>query len=233
MATRFDMGVYLIDLSALSDPALVTPTIASEFGVRELPGVDLVRAIAAELAGGDALVVVDNCEQVLDSAAAAVDAMLSTAPGARVLATSREPLAVSGEQLWRIAPLGVPGPGDNPEVIRRAVRFACSRTGLSWRDRDSLSAPIRLGQWQTSAKLEGLPLAIELTAARVSAMSPSTMAARLENDWPALVAARRATGRHRSLEAAIDWSYQLLDTREQQVLRELSVFASGFSVEGN
>ena len=232
LAPNFEAGAQLSDLSPLVDPSLVQVTIAALYGVRDTGGADLIHAVGRELAGQPALLLLDNCEHVLDAAASAVEGLLAAAPGLRVLATSREPLGVEGEQLWRIAPLAVPRSDASTQEIgyNESVRL--------FQDRARLAQPTFTLDEQTAAavasicrQLEGLPLGIELTAARVAAMSAATIAARLDHLTQAPALQRRTTGRHRSLDATIDWSYQLLNSEERRLLRSLSVFAGGFTLE--
>jgi predicted ATPase/class 3 adenylate cyclase len=232
LAPSFQAGAPVSDLSPLTDPSLVPATIAAAFGVRPAGGVDLLGAVSGELAGQRALLVVDNCEHLLDAAAMAVDRLLLISPGLRVIATSREPLGVRGEQIWRIPPLAVPDQDAAAETVRQ------SEAARLFEDRARLTRPDFAISSENAAMvasicrhLEGLPLAVELTAARVSAMSPSAIAARLDSQAHRLVASPRSAGRHRSLEATIDWSYQLLDDTDRRMLRTLSVFAGGFTAE--
>ena len=140
-APRFSAGAELCDLSPLSDPALVPVTIGVSFGIRETAGVDPLDAIARSISGREALLVIDNCEHLLESAAAAIDTLLSRARGLRVLATSREPLGVSGEQVWRIGPLRIPGAASSSDEARGPNRCSCSRTAHVSPRRASLSTP--------------------------------------------------------------------------------------------
>ena len=222
----------LSDLSPLADPALVEATIASLYGVRDTGGGDLLQAVGRELASQSALLVLDNCEHVLDAAAGAVERLIVNAPGLRIMATSREPLGVVGEQLWHITPLAVPGPDAGTEEITG------NESARLFADRARLAQPSFTVNEQNGAAvaticrhLEGLPLGIELAAARVAAMSPTTIATRLSHLSETAVSGRRKDDRHRSLEAAVDWSYQLLDDTERRLLRCLSIFAGGFTME--
>ena len=128
LAPSFEAGAQLSDLSPLVDPSLVQVTIASRYGVRDTGGADLIQAVGRELAGQPALLLLDNCEHVLDAAASAVEGLLAAAPGLRVLATSREPLGVEGEQLWRVAPWPSPVPTPVPRKSGTTSRSAFSRT---------------------------------------------------------------------------------------------------------
>ncbi len=232
LAPGFEAGAQLSDLSPLADPALVEPTIASVYGVRGAVGADLMASVGRELVGRAALLVLDNCEHVVAAAAVAVERLLAAAPRLRVLATSREPLGVEGEQLCRIRPLDVPGPDASTDVAEQAesVRLFVDRARLAQPaftlDEHDVAAVATICR-----RLEGLPLAIELTAARVATMSATTIATRLDELTASAASGRRRNERHRSLDATIDWSYQLLNSEQRRLLRSLSVFAGGFTWE--
>ena len=163
--------------------------------MRDTGGVDLIHAVGRELAGQPALLLLDNCEHVLDAAAGAVEALLAAAPGLRVLATSREPLGVEGEQLWRIAPLAVPRPAASALEIghNESVRLFEDRGPSAANPRFTVDEQNAAAVANICRQFDGLPLGIELTAARVAAMSPATIAARLDHltETPALTAAPR------------------------------------------
>jgi predicted ATPase/DNA-binding SARP family transcriptional activator len=232
LAPSFEVGAQLADLSPLADPFRVEATIASLYGVQEWGSVDLMQAVGRQLAGQQALLVLDNCEHVLAAASATVGRLLGAAPRLRILATSREPLGLEGEQLWRITPLDVPEPTANLEGVRHnvSVRLFEDRARLAQHAfalDEHNAAPVAA----ICRHLAGLPLAIELTAARVATMSPATIASRLDSLTERSTPRRHLAHRHRSLGATIDWSYQLLDDSERRLLRFLSVFAGGFAVE--
>ena len=231
MAAHFETGAVLADLSPLDDPGLVPATIAAAFGLRDHLEGSPSAAVGQHLSGRTALLVVDNCEHVIDAAAVAIDALLSTARGLCVVATSREPLHVAGEQLWRITQLGLPETTAPVEAAMHSdsVRLFADRARLGDAgfelDAGNVSAVVSICR-----HLEGLPLAIELAAARAATMTVAAIAAQLENpSQSSQPQAPRATARHRSLEATIEWSYRLLDDEQRRLLRGLSVFAGGFT----
>lgn len=214
-------GARFVDLQrATSGPAVVS-AFATALGVREEPGRPLQDSLADGLRDGTLLIVVDCCEHVLADAASVVDTILSSAPAVTVLATSREPLAVEGELVWALAPME---PGDAQQLF--ASRAASARREFA----------VDAGTVGTVGSIceavDRLPLAIELAAARVSALSPGQILSRL-SDRLALLTKRTgaAVERHRTLRATIEWSYALLDPGQQAVLSGLSVFRGGCTAE--
>jgi predicted ATPase/DNA-binding SARP family transcriptional activator/class 3 adenylate cyclase len=232
LAERFEGGVHLCDLSPQSDPALVPAAIAEALGVREAPGRDALGDVSEVLGDRDALLVLDSCEHLVAGVAAAVDCLLSEAPNLRVLATSREPLGVTGEHLWRLGPLDVPAVDDLQEVRDSdAVALFEGRARLG-QPTFAVTEANAAAVADICRQLEGLPLAIELVAAQIASLPPSAIADGLREAPQALDApSDRPVDRHRNLEATVDWSYQLLDDDSRHLLRLLSVFANGFTVE--
>jgi predicted ATPase len=227
LVERFDGGVHLCDLSPQGDPGLVPAALAEALGVRDTWGPDALREVAELFADRDALLVLDSCEHLVDAVALAVDALLFGAPHLRVLATSREPLGVHGEQLWRLGPLDVPETANNLEQVRKSDAVALfegrARLGQpAFGVTDSNAAAVA----DICQQLEGLPLAIELVAAQVASLPPSAIAEGLR-ERPEMVEAES----ERNLEATVDWSYRLLDADSRRLLRLLSVFANGFTIE--
>ncbi|MGW4380076.1 BTAD domain-containing putative transcriptional regulator [Kitasatospora sp. NPDC004531] len=192
------------------------------------PG-DPVDLIVRALEGRDVLLVLDNCEHLIEDAARLAHRLLAAAPRLTVLATSREPLGVTGEALWPVAPLAVPAPGAtaqealaHPAVALFAERAAAARPGFAL-DHDTVEPVVRICR-----ELDGLPLALELAAARLRVLSPGQVAARLHDRLRLLDrGARTAPDRHRTLRAVVGWSWDLLDEDERVLLRRLSVFAGG------
>jgi predicted ATPase len=229
---RFADGAWLAELAAVRDPVQVASAVAAALGVREQPGVAAAGAVARVLARQQLLLVLDNCEHVIGAAADLCAGLLAACDDVRVLATSREPLAVAGEARYRLAPLSLPDADDDADVggseavalfVDRARR-ADARFVL---DRDS--GPV-LGR--LVARLDGLPLAIELAAARVEALGVAQLLERLDDRFALLAGGDRlAAERHRSLARAVAWSYQLLDDLERQVFRLVSVFPGPFTLE--
>jgi predicted ATPase/DNA-binding CsgD family transcriptional regulator len=232
VAGRFADGGWLAELAPVADPAQVPAAVAAALGVREQPGVPAEEVLARVLARQQRLLVLDNCEHVIGEAARLCAGLLAACDDVRVLATSREPLAVAGEARYRLAPLSLPdldedeGAGESEAVALFAdrARRADARFGL---DRENGPVVGRL-----VARLDGMPLAIELAAARVEALGVTGLLDRLDDRFALLAGGDRlAAGRHRSLAATVEWSYQLLDEREQRVFRRLSVFPGPFTLE--
>lgn len=229
VADDFADGVWFADLAPLADPDLVARTLADAVGIAEVSGRPIQEVLTERLADAVALIVLDNCEHLLDGSAALVEALLRSCPGARVLVTSREPLGVPGEATYRVPSLGLPaGPAD----------AACESVTL-FAARAELARPtMRVGPTELAAmvaiclRVDGIPLAIELAAARCRALTPSQIADRLATRFGLLTGGTRgALPRHRALEASIGWSYDLLPTAEQTLLLRLSVFAGGFDLD--
>ncbi len=210
-------GTHLVELGAIGEDRLVTAAFAQALGVTERPDVELLQLVAERLAAAS-LLVADNCEQVLEGAAATIRVLLESCPRLRILATSREALQLPGEATWPLDPLG----------HEEAVELFSARA----RDADPGFQAGRDEIARLCSKLEGLPLAIELAAARVPALTVGQMLQRLEDRFRLLrSSARTAVTRQQTLEAAIDWSYQLLRPDEQVLFRRLAVFAGGFALE--
>jgi predicted ATPase/DNA-binding CsgD family transcriptional regulator len=224
----FPDGAWLVELADTVDPSLVTGRVAAALGVREEPDRPLAETLAVALRPRLLLLILDTCEHVVDACAALVQQLLAGCPGMRVIATSREPLRVRGETVWRVPPLELPAAGDlTPgelaahEAVRLfADRAAAVRPGFTL-DADNAPAVVRLCR-----TLDGMPLAIELAAARVGALSVEQIAARLGDRFQLLASGdRTAPARQQTLRAAVDWSYGLLTEPEQVLLRRLAVFA--------
>lgn len=221
-------GVRWCELGAITDPAAVGHAVAAAIGARQQPGSDITESVRAYLATRSLLLVVDNCEHVLDAAAALLAALLRSCPRLTVLATSRTPLGVPGEQIQPIAPLPVPGddtdPAGSASVLLFADRARAVRPGLD------LTGPNLDHVAEVCRRLDGLPLAIELAAARMRALNPADLADRLGDGLKLLAARSTAVERHRTLRAVVDWSYTLLSPAEQRLFDRLSVFAGGFTL---
>ncbi|MFC5232064.1 BTAD domain-containing putative transcriptional regulator [Pseudonocardia zijingensis] len=209
----------------------VTTAIGSALGLRESP--DLVARIGEALAGSPLLLVLDNCEQVVDAVAAVATALLRAAPGLRILATSREPLGVAGEVLHEVPPLEPPAAGDDLAAVRdsSAARLFVARAAAAAPAfvLDDTTAPAVAA---ICRRLDGLPLALELAAGRVRALGVHEVLARLDDRFALLAGGPRdAPDRQRTLRAVIDWSWELLTPGEQIVLRRLAVHAEGCDLE--
>ena len=214
-------GTWWVDLSPVSDPHGVAEALARVLGLRPEHDRDLVGMLAGQLAGQEALLVLDNCEQVVDAAAQLVDALLHGAPGLHVLATSREPLGVPGEVAWR-----VPSLDDDAAVELFMERARQVRPGYSVTTKEAVVVS------DICRRLDGLPLAIELAAAQIRMMHPTRIALALDDRFRLLTGgSRTAMARQQTLEASVAWSHDLLDLPEQLLFRRLSVFAGGFTLE--
>ena len=232
--SAYEQGVWLIDLAPLSDPGLVPSALADTLGLQIRPG-DPLPGLVASLRDKKMLLLLDNCEHVVEAAAALAVAILTAAPGVQMLATSREPLRIEGEHVHRLSPLASP-PELAPLTAAEALGFPAVRlfveratASLDEFELTDADAPIVADICQ---KLDGIPLAIELAAARIDTFGVRGVAAHLDDRFQLLTRGRRtAPPRHRTLRATLDWSYQLLAEPERVVLRRLAVFAGGFSEE--
>ncbi|HEV3289007.1 MAG TPA: hypothetical protein VG123_08440, partial [Streptosporangiaceae bacterium] len=233
VAGRFADGVWLVELASVQEPALVPSAVGVALGVRQAPGVSLAVADSlAVLAQRQLLVVLDNCEHLLGAAAELCAGLLPAADDVRILATSREPLGVAGEARFRLGPLGLPGPDEEAGALRSeaVALFADRARRVDPRftiDRESGPAVARL-----VARLDGMPLAIELAAARAETLGVAQLADRLDDRFALLASGDRlAAERHRSLAAVVEWSYGLLAEPERRVFRKLAVFPGPFTLE--
>ena len=231
-AGGFADGVWLAELAPVRDPALVPAVVAAALGVREQPGLPAAGALARVLARRQLLLVLDNCEHVIGAAAQLCGGLLAACDDVRVLATSREPLRVAGEARYRLGPLGLPDLDDPGNAAGSEAVALFADRALQADPRFVLDDQIGPVVARLVRRLDGMPLAIELAAARVEALSVAELADRLDDRFGLLTAGDRlAPDRHRSLAATVEWSYQLLEEREQQVFRALSVFPAGFTLE--
>jgi non-specific serine/threonine protein kinase len=231
IAGSFADGAVFVDLSPIRDPALVLPVIAQTIGVREGSDRPLVAQVTAFLKPRQLLLVLDNCEQVLD-AAPDVAALLASCPALQILATSRSPLRVRGEQLFPVPPLALP---DSAVTVRLADVEAAAAVALFVQRARAADPSFALAESNAAAvaeacaRLDGLPLAIELAAARLRTLSPDALLALLTRRLRVLTGgARDLPDRQRTLRDAIAWSYDLLDDGGQALFRRLAVFAGGF-----
>ena len=227
---RFPDGVWLADLAGVADAELVPSRVMEGLGVRQTGDLPVIEALRYRLRSADLLLVLDNCEHVLDSCARLAGDLLGSCPGLRVLATSREALGVSGEAVFVVPPLGVPADSaDEADVaVFPAVRLFMDRVSAARADSEVMPAAAGMVGGICRA-LDGLPLAIELAAARTSALSVAEIEQHLADKFQFLAHRRPVSdARHQTLKAAIDWSYQLLSVPERAFLCALSVFAGGF-----
>ena len=231
-AAQWRDGVYFVDLSALYKPDLVPAAVASAMGLSE-SGVD-VQAVCEHLGDSHTLLLLDNCEHLVDACAELVEAVLSSCPGTTVLATSQEELRIASETVWRVPPLSLPVHTETPLPERllgsEAVQLFLDRAtslGDFARDASTLEAVAHVCR-----RLDGIPLAIELAASLVAVLPLEEIVRRLDERLDLLTRGlRRAVSRHRTLRSAIDWSYELLSPSERELFERLSVFVGQFSVE--
>jgi predicted ATPase/DNA-binding SARP family transcriptional activator/DNA-binding CsgD family transcriptional regulator len=232
-------GVWLIELAPLSEGTLVPQGVARAVRVTEQPGRPLTEALVDDLREKKMLLVLDNCEHLIEDAAQLVDALLSSCPRLQVLATSREVLGVEGELVWRVDPLSVPDADPDrrtPAAAGELVRYEAVRLFV---ERARLRSPhFELTEENAGAvakicrRLEGIPLAIVLASARVRALSLEQISERLEDSLKLLMSDNQTTApRHRTLRATLDWSHDLLTAEEQMLFRRLSTFAGNCTLE--
>ncbi len=225
-------GVWFADLAPLQDPGLVAVTVADVLGVRQEPGRPVLDTLVEAVSGQSLLVLLDNCEHVLGACAKLADALLRGCPDLALLATSREPLGIDGEYVYRVPSLGVPADGADAGAIRasEAVRLLEDRAAaqgvpLAW---DEPAAEVA---GRICRRLDGIPLAIELAAARLRVMPAAELEVRLDQRFSLLTGGSRAAPpRQRTLRAMVQWSWELLTGAERAVLARLSVFAGGFAL---
>ena len=229
----FPDGAWLASLAGVADPGLVASQVMEALGVRQGGEARVTDALLFRLRDAGLLLVLDNCEHLLDACAELAGTLLRGSPGLRVLATSREPLGVPGEVVFAVPPLAVPAEPADAEAIAGApaVRLFLDRGSAARAGAGVRAAPVAAVA-RICRELDGLPLAIELAAARASALSVEEIERHLQDLFRFLAYRRPAADpRHQALKTAIDWSYQLLSEPERRVLGELSVFAGGFSLD--
>jgi predicted ATPase len=232
VAARFADGAWLAELAPVQDGAQVPAVVAAALGVREQPGVPAAEVLARVLARQQLLLVLDNCEHVIGAAAALCGRLLRACDDVRVLATSREPLRIAGEAAYRLAPLPVPDPDDAGGVAGAEAVWLFSDRARAIDASFALTSENRHDVARLVVRLDGMPLAIELAAARVEALGVTQLLNRLDGRLALLAGGDRlAAGRYRSLAAAAQWSCQLLDEAERRVFRQVSVFPAPFTLE--
>ena len=230
-ADGFEDGAWLVELASLTDAALVPASVAEALGVPERDAADPMAAIVRVLAGRELLIVLDNCEHVLGAAGQVVVMLAGQCPRVRILATSRERLDVPGELVFPVPPLGLPEDGSVRAVAASeagrlfVTRARAASPAFALTDGDAAAVA------EVCSRLDGMPLAIELAAARCPALGPVQLAARLEGHPGLLSGGAARPGRHRSLEALVSWSYDLLGEAERRLLARLSVLRGGFDLE--
>jgi predicted ATPase/DNA-binding CsgD family transcriptional regulator len=228
-------GVWLVELAALQDPNLVPQTVAATLDIRERPDEPVQVSLKEALQNQEVLLVLDNCEHLIGACAELVESLLRACPKLRVVATGRQPLGLAGETTWRVPSLAVPDPLGTPQAdevaASEAVRLFLDRTrsilpGFALTDRNAATVA------QICQHLDGIPLALELAAARVSALGVEQILARLDDRFRLLGGGNgRGDPRHRTLRATVEWSHDLLGPGEKVLFRRLSAFAGGWTLE--
>ena len=235
VTSMFADGVWLVELAALTDPAAVPNATAQVLGLQVSPTTPPTQAIANHLGPRRVLLVLDNAEHLRDACAQLADTLLKHCPHASMMVTSRESLGITGELTFRVPSLSVPAPGndDTPELVVQyeSVRLFVSRARLQ-RPHFAVTALNAAAIASICRRLDGIPLAIELAAARIRAMAPEEIDRRLDRRFSLLTdGSRTALPRHRTLQSLIDWSYDLLDDAEKVMFSRVSVFADGWTLD--
>ncbi len=230
-------GAWLVELESLEDPAFVSQSVASVLGVQEEPGRPLIETLAATIAAKQMLLVLDNCEHLAGAVASVAEGLLQGCRELKILATSREPLGLRGELVWRVPMLSVPdirtAAVRTKDIVSRyeSVRLFVDRAVAalpSFQLTDKNAAAVA----QICHRLDGIPLAIELAAVRVKALPVEKILARLSDRFQLLTGgSRTALPRQQTLRATVDWSYELLAAKERVILNRVTVFAGGFTLE--
>ena len=231
---EFADGVWLVELAPITDPELVLQTIAAALGLREIPGVSLKDLVTRYLCDKQLVLILDNCEHLVETCAVLADRFIRSCPKLRILASSREALGIAGETVYQVPPLALPASdGLTAETLRRSEavqlfveRAAAVKPGFGLNDHNA-SAVAKICQ-----RLDGIPLALELAAARVGMLTPQQIASRLDDRFRLLTGgSRTALPRQQTLRSLIDWSYDLLSETERLLFCRLSVFVGGWSLE--
>jgi predicted ATPase len=235
VSSGFSGGAWLVELASLSDASLVTAAIATALGLHIADGAISPEVLARAIGGRELLLVIHNCEHVIDAVAEVVEALMRLCSAVSVLATSREPMRVEGEGIYRVQPLEVPTwdltePGREQIMQSSAIRLFLARMN-AWQwgvdHRHDLAAIAAICR-----RLDGMPLAIEFAAARVGTFGVEQVLARLDDRFTLLTSGRRtALHKNQTLRATLDWSYELLSGPERLLLRRLAIFAAAFSLE--
>ncbi|MDT5338984.1 MAG: hypothetical protein QOD90_4489 [Mycobacterium sp.] len=227
LADEFPDGVWVFELAAVTDPASVPDAVAAVLGVTQQPAKTVSESVAAALESRSRLLVIDNCEHVLDAAAELIEAILAHSATVRILATSREGLRVADEHLWAVHSLDLTDGIESAAAVLFVERAAAVRKQVALTKTSESAAVVEICR-----QLDGLPLGIELAASRMQSMTATEVCDRLGDRFRLLVGSRRALERHQTLRHAVQWSYDLLDDGERSVLARCSVFAGGFDLAG-
>jgi predicted ATPase/DNA-binding CsgD family transcriptional regulator len=235
LVERFEDGVWMVELASLAEPSLVPQAVAFTLGVRERSGSSLTEALSDYLRTRKLLLILDNCEHLIYACAELAEAWLHSCPGLRVLATSREVLGITGEIAWPVPSLSLPDLRRLSD-IESLPRYESARLfverATTVKPNFKLTEQNALAVAQVCYRLDGIPLAIELAAARTKVLSVEEISERLDDSFGLLAAgSRTAMPRQRTLHATMDWSHELLSKKERALFRRLSVFAGGFTLE--
>jgi predicted ATPase/class 3 adenylate cyclase len=232
----FRDGAWLVELAPLADPAFVVSTMASVFEIREVPGAPLLNLVLDYLRARQLLLILDNCEHLIEASAQLADQLLHACPQLKIMASSREALGIAGETVFRVPPMSLPQDFQSLEDFGSLMQYEAARLFI---ERAAKAEPrFRVTEADAPAiaqicrRLDGIPLAIELAAARVKLFTPAQIAERLDDRFRLLTGgSRTALPRQQTLRALIDWSYQTLNETEQHALRRLAVFSGGWTFE--
>jgi predicted ATPase/class 3 adenylate cyclase len=234
LLSTFTNGVWFVELAPLAEPSLVLRTVASIFGLREQMGMSLPDLVVDHLRTKHLVLILDNCEHLIDACAQVADQFLHACPNLKIIATSREALGIYGETVYRVPSLSLPDPDQvTPDALTRSeagqlfvARMIASNPNFTLTEKNAAFVV------QICRRLDGIPLALELAAARITVFSPEQIASRLGDRFKLLTGgSRTALPRQQTLRALIDWSYDLLNESERTLLRRLSVFAGGWTYD--
>jgi predicted ATPase len=226
LADEFPDGVWLFELAAVTEPSAVPDAVAAVLGITQQPGKSLFDSIAVALEGRVRLLIVDNCEHVIDTVADLVETIITHSETVRVLATSREGLGVADEHVWPVTALDAEAGLNSPAVRLFVERAQATGSRFSMVPGEEAAAVVEICQ-----QLDGIPLAIELAASRMTSMTAVEVRDRLDQRFRLLVGSRRGLERHHTLHHAVAWSYDHLEDAEKVLLERCSVFAGGFDLE--
>jgi len=239
---KFRGGIWFVDLASLRDSNFIPQKISSSLDIRERPGRSPLDTLTSYLLERELLLILDNCEHLIEACVEITDLLLQKCPALHILATSREVMGITGEVAWTVLPLTLPDPQPwrNPDSAQQALpKYEASESVQLFIDRVRTNDPefdltIKNGAWvaEICRRLDGMPLAIELAAAQVRSLTVQEIARRLDNRFQLLTSgSRTAPPRQQTLASTLDWSYELLSSKEQMVLQRLSVFAGGSTIQ--
>ncbi len=226
LADEYPDGVWFFELAAVTDPAAIPDAVAAVLGITQQPGRSVAQSVAAALEGRVRLLVLDNCEHVLDAAADLIEAILAASATTKIVATSREGLGIADERLWPVPSLDVGAGVDSAAVALFVERAQNVSPRFTVGDVGEAAAVVEICR-----RLDGIPLAIELAASRMASMTASEVRDRLDQRFRLLVGSRRGLERHHTLRHAVAWSYDHLEDAEKTLLDRCSVFAGGFDLQ--